>query len=120
MKKLNKKLLSVFLAVILVITALPFNAVTASADDLSDAKTAFLNKVSQMYAYDGAGNGKLYKNSLMAYLAYIEACKPDAGSEEAAALASATNAMTEFTPYTGSETAKINGTTASGCYSNVL
>ncbi len=113
MKKMNKKLISVLLAVMLVFSTMPFGGLTAQADDLSDAKTAYLSKVSQMYAYDGNGNGKLYKNALPAYLAYVEACKDGAGADEAAALVSATNAMEEFTPYTGGVDVKINGSTGS-------
>ena len=115
MRKLNKRVLAVLLALMLTLTTMPFGALTAQADDLSDAKAAYLAKVSEMY------NGtKLYKNSIGAYMAYVEACKDGAGSAEAAALSSATAAMQEFSPYKGTQTVKVNGTTATGSYSNVL
>ncbi len=115
MNKFSKKIVSVMLSVLLVLTVMPFGSLTAQADELSDAKAAYTAKVTQMY------NGtKLYKNALPAYLAYVEACKDGAGADEAAALSSATAEMEEFVSYTGSETVKVNGTTASGCYSNVL
>ena len=115
MRRLNKRILAVLLALMLTLTTMPFGALTAQADDLSDAKAAYLAKVTEMY------NGtKLYKNSMGAYMAYVEACKDGAGASEAAALAGATAAMEEFVPYTGDVTAKVNNTTATGCYSNVV
>ena len=115
MRKMNKRLISVLLSVLLVFTTLPVGALTVQADELSDAKAAYLSKVSEMY------NGtKLYKNSIGAYMAYVDACKEGAGAEQAVALANATAAMQEFTPYTGTQTVKVNGTNAAGSYSNVL
>ena len=116
MKHLNKKLISVFLAVILVISVLPFSASTAMADtDLATAKANYVAKITDM-----KNNGTVYTNTIYAYLKYIAACADGAGAAEANDLQAAVNAMTVFVPKTGNESVSINGSTTSGYYSNVL
>lgn len=122
--KLSKRILSVFLAVLMVVTSIPLVAVTAFADEKSDLEAAIT-------AYEQKMNGTVYTNMLAAYNAYTAAFKAlDAYNYGTAAastlttaknnLVSATNAMTAFTPYNGNAKGYFGTTEASGCYTNLL
>lgn len=122
--KLSKRILSVFLAVLMVVTSIPLVAVTAFADEKSDLEAAIT-------AYEQKMNGTVYTNMLAAYNAYTAAFKAlDAYNYGTAAastlttaknkLVDATNAMTAFTPYNGNAKGYFNTTEASGGYTNLL
>ncbi len=115
MKKINKKIVSVILSVLLMLSVMPVGALSVQADALSDAKAAYVAKINDM-----KNNGTIYTNTIYAYLKYIAACADNAGATEAADLQNAVNAMTVFSPKKGNASVSINGTAATGCYSNVL
>ncbi|MBQ9228179.1 MAG: hypothetical protein IJ168_05030 [Eubacterium sp.] len=118
MKKFSKRLLAVMLSVLMVITVLPFGAMTAYAATLTQAKNNYVNKINTMR------NGTVYNNLLPAYLAYVEACKDGAGQDQADALQAAVDNMTVFSQnadmYNSFQSVSINGTETTGYYGNVL
>lgn len=122
MKKLSKRLLSILLSVLMVLTVMPFGAFTAHAATLAQAKAAFINKINDMTTKGADDQYPVYTNLVPAYTAYVDACKDGAGQTEADALQAAVDNMTLFDPTTneGNKTVSINGTEATGYYSNVL
>lgn len=99
--KLSKKILSIVLSVLMVVSSMPFTAVTAFAADIDSLKTAISN-------YEGMMNGTIYKNMKDAYDAYVDAnnainkaCNGDP-SELATAKTKLENAIKKMTetPYT--------------------
>lgn len=111
MTKSFKKALAVLLSVLMVISALPFTAITSfAADDptadLQAAMSEYESKIDEMNA-----SGNLYKNLKNAYDAYTQAyaCLDAYNyggitgnfAEKASTLRTATAAMTPWTPQTG-------------------
>lgn len=126
--KLSKRILSVFLSVLMVVVSIPFASVTALADEKSDLETAITAYTDKMAAIK---NGKVYTNMLNAYNAYMAAIKAlDAynyGTGAASSLTtaknnlvSATSAMTEFTAYKGTAKGYHYNSEAVGGYDNLL
>lgn len=105
-RKLSARVLSVFLAVLMLVTSLPAAALTAFAADTSVLVTAMNN-------YKNAMNGTIKTNMLAAYDAYVDAQEildavtyggvtdQNKINNAASALTAATNAMTVWTPYSG-------------------
>ena len=125
MKKTMKKVLSLFMAVIMafsVLTAVPFfaNADSAEREALSEA----------ISAYEAKMDGTVYTNMSKAYSAYKSAVSAansyDSGKDvdivsATNALVSQTNAMDEFTGVSATASPTINGESiASGYYSNAV
>lgn len=116
--KLSKRLLSMLLAVMMVVTSIPMMAFTVFADD-TDAVTE------AMAEYKKAMDGTVYKNMTAAYNAYVDAQKAldafkygDVSVDLAAkanALTTATNAMKQqvWTPVTASNPAAADGSYSS-------
>ncbi len=124
MKKLSKRLLSVLLSALLVMTSLPLFAFTAMADDLGDLNDA-------ISAYEAKMDGTVYTNMKAAYDEYIDAlAAKDAYvygedttvdlASAASALTTATNAMTAWAPATFNAVAYHCESTATDGYSNVV
>ncbi len=109
MKKLSKRLLSVLLSVLMVLTVMPFTATTVHADAQSD----YLAKIADMKT-----KGTVYTNMLPAYLAYV-AVQSDASAENIAKLQTAVDDMQIFNHKTGNQDVYINSK-AEGYYGNVL
>lgn len=143
--KIGKKILSILLAMVLVVTALPtfaFNAIAANSASTT-VKSPVSADMRVLYDYitrfeQKVSDGTIYKNYLPAYQAYLNACKlyyacgandNNTGLQNAAnELSKAMTAMTEFTPvsaapastpsFSGDSTTWANG--AKNYYSNVL
>ena len=115
MKKSFKKVLSAVLAVLMVVSSVPVASIVASA--------ATTDIVAAMEAYEAKMNGtKIYTNMAAAYNAYVDANEAydayvfgyNTGVDLATAtanLTSATNAMTEWTAYTGTARTSFSGDT---------
>ncbi len=112
-KRFMKKAIAVFLSAIMVISSVPFFAVTAfAADDtlLTTADTA-------MKAYDNKMDGTIYTNMANAYKLYVQLNAmvdkykyigvDDGIAAKASELTTATNALTAFTSYTGNKYAAM-------------
>lgn len=114
----SKKIVSLFLAVLMVVSSVPAFALSASAavntsTDVSALKTAMDSYEEKMTS------GKIYTNMANAYTYYIAAQKAydacvygynDAYVAKATTdLTNATNAMTEWTPYTASKWGTFDG-----------
>ena len=96
MRSFSKKALAVMLSALMVLTTMPFAAITAYADDA--AITAYNNAVD---AYSSKMDGTVYTNMGTVYNAFVDANEAyDAyvyGQGTAAALTSATNALVSAT-----------------------
>lgn len=131
--KMTKKFISVFLAVMMVVTMIPMSVFAATTNNASDADAVALKNA--MTAYETAMDGTVYKNMAPAYNAYVAANKAydayvygDASitlSTYTSNLTSATSTMTAstwsyngFTTKTGTWPAS-NGTMPSDAYANL-
>ncbi|MGN0521450.1 MAG: hypothetical protein ACI4IQ_02300, partial [Eubacterium sp.] len=113
--RISKRILSVILSVLMVVTSIPLMAFTAYADDLSDLDSAMTSYETKIK------DGKVYTNMSAAYTAYVNCMKArDAyvyGNQTTTDLASRTSAlntaianMTEVTTYkTGTWVASSDG-----------
>ena len=113
MRSSMKKVLALVLSALMVVTTLPFAAVTALADDA--AITAYNNAVD---AYTSAMNGTVYTNMGTAYAAYVDANEAyDAyvyGQGSASAL---TSAVSTLNTATNNLTAWTRSTATASVYS---
>ena len=71
MRSFTKKLTAAFIAVVMVVTAVPFTAFAATSHNTPAAAAELKAKIT---AYEDAMDGKVYKNMKAAYDAYIAAC----------------------------------------------
>lgn len=125
----SKKIVSLFLAVLMVVSSVPAFAINASAavntsTDVSALKTAMTTYETKMTS------GKIYTNMANAYTYYIAAQKAydacvygynDAYVAKATTdLTNATNAMTEWTAPTFTASAYHMNNVATGAYKNVV
>lgn len=126
----SKRILAVFLSILMVITSIPVVAFTAFAADDSDV-TAVENAMTE---YEQKMDGTIYTNMDVAYSAYV-ACQAaldayrygavtDALNGKAAALSNATASMQKWTAPVFNAEAYHNGngtsSVATGAYSNVV
>ena len=122
--KFSKRILSLFLAVMMVVTSIPMFALTASAADVSALQTA-------IRSYESKMNGTIYLNMKDAYDKYIKACEAyDAivygedttidAAQVASNLSNATDAMTTFTAPSFNAKAYHTAAEATGAYKNVV
>ena len=113
MKKLSKRLLSVLLSALLVITSLPLFAFSALAADTTAIDNA-------MAAYEAAMDGNFYTNMSAAYDAYVAAAAVKADENATAAqISSAASALTAATANMGAFSGyAANGTIAYGSGTN--
>lgn len=97
-KSLSKKILAMFLAVLMLVTAVPFTSFAATESDLSNLNSA-------MAEYEKKMNGTIYTNMKVAYDAYIKARElKDAyvsGQDSSVDLAKATSELTAATAAMG-------------------
>lgn len=119
MRKLTKRALSLFLAMLMVVTMLPTFAISATAATSKKASDSAATQLkSAMTAYETKMNGTVYKNMAAAYTAYVNANKAydayvygDSNidlSGYASTLTSATNAMSAWSAYTGNKADSFN------------
>ncbi len=134
--KVSKRILSVLLAALMVITSVPLTvfAFNVSADIDASKDPAVIEVTDAMTAYEKKMDGKVYTNMSEAYAAYMDAYKAidlyvyggvsNALEGKAAALKDATDAMNEWTPATFTAQAYYSGNgesnVATGGYSNVV
>lgn len=131
--KLSKRILSVFLSALMVVTSIPFVTFTAFADEYDELESA-------MEAFDAklAAEGAAYGNVEPAYEAYVNAQKAQdaytygGATKETltAALNSLNNAMSQMTDFTGykstlrkdqvTSTDSADGENFANYYKNVL
>ena len=71
--KMTKKFISVFLAVMMVVTMIPMSVFAATTNNASDADAVALKNA--MTAYENAMDGTIYTNMDAAYAAYVNANK---------------------------------------------
>lgn len=114
--KVSKRILSVLLAALMIITSVPLTVFAFSIDADVDASKdpAVIEVTNAMTAYEEKMNGTVYTNMAVAYNAYVAAYQAldayiygedsNALDGKAAALTSATDAMqTGWTAYTGTK-----------------
>lgn len=134
--KVSKRILSVLLAALMVITSVPLTvfAFNVSADIDASKDPAVIEVTDAMTAYEKKMDGKVYTNMSAAYTAYMDAYKAidlyvyggvsNALEGKAAALKDATDAMNEWSPATFTAQAYHSGNgesnVATGGYSNVV
>ncbi len=131
--KVSKRILSVLLAVLMIITSVPVSvfAFDVSADIDAAKDPAVIEVTDAMTAYEKKMDGKLYTNMSAAYNAYVDAQKAvdsyiyggvsNALEGKADALTTAIANMGEFTAYKGNGVARIGSSTVpSDAYTNLL
>lgn len=131
--KVSKKMLSVLLAVLMIITSVPVSVFAFSIDADIDAASdpAVIEVSNAMTAYEKKMDGKLYKNMTAAYNAYVDAYKAidqyvyggvkNALEGKAKALNDAVAAMgSEWTLPTFDAKAMYYNQEAVGGYSNIV
>ncbi len=131
--KVSKRILSVLLAALMIITSVPITvfAFNISADIDAAKDPAVIEVSDAMTAYEKKMDGTVYTNMSAAYNAYVDAQKAidsyiyggvaNALEGKAAALTAAIANMGEFTAYKGNGVAKIGSSTVpSTAYSNLL
>lgn len=131
--KVSKRILSVLLAALMVITSVPLTvfAFNVSADIDAAKDPAVIEVTDAMTAYEKKMDGKVYTNMSAAYNAYVDAQKAvdsyiyggvsNALEGKAAALTAAIANMGEFTAYKGNGVARIGSSTVpSDAYTNLL
>ena len=134
--KVSKRILSVLLAALMIITSVPITvfAFNISADIDASKDPAVIEVSDAMTAYEKKMDGKVYTNMSAAYNAYVDAQKAidayvyggvaNALDGKAAALTAATNAMTEWSAATFTAPAYHSGNgesnVATGGYSNIV
>ncbi len=131
--KVSKRILSVLLAALMVITSVPLTvfAFNVSADIDASKDPAVIEVTDAMTAYEKKMDGKVYTNMSAAYTAYVDAQKAidqyiyggvtNALEGKADAITKAIANMGEFTAYKGNGVAKIGSSTVpSTAYTNLL
>lgn len=131
--KVSKRILSVLLAALMVITSVPLTvfAFNVSADIDASKDPAVIEVTDAMTAYEKKMDGKVYTNMSAAYTAYVDAQKAidqyiyggvtNALEGKADAITKAIANMSEFTAYKGNGVAKIGSSTVpSDAYTNLL
>ena len=130
--KVSKRILSVLLAALMVITSVPLTvfAFNVSADIDASKDPAVIEVTDAMTAYEKKMDGKVYTNMSAAYTAYMDAYKAidlyvyggvsNALEGKAAALKDATDAMNEWSPATFTAQAYHTTNVATDGYSNVV
>lgn len=131
--KVSKRILSVLLAALMVITSVPLTvfAFNVSADIDASKDPAVIEVTDAMTAYEKKMDGKVYTNMSAAYTAYVDAQKAidqyiyggvtNALEGKAEALTTAIANMGEFTAYKGNGVARIGSSTVpSDAYTNLL
>lgn len=131
--KVSKRMLSVLLAVLMIITSVPVSvfAFDVSADIDAAKDPAVIEVTDAMTAYEKKMDGKVYTNMSAAYNAYVDAQKAvdsyiyggvsNALEGKAEALTTAIANMGEFTAYKGNGVARIGSSTVpSDAYTNLL
>lgn len=131
--KVSKRILSVLLAALMIITSVPITvfAFDVSADIDAAKDPAVIEVTDAMTAYEKKMDGKVYTNMSAAYNAYVDAQKAvdsyiyggvsNALEGKADALTKAIANMGEFTAYKGNGVARIGSSTVpSDAYTNLL
>lgn len=130
--KLSKRILSILLAALMVVTSVPLMAFAATIDaDVDAVDPAVQEVLDAMEKYEQKMDGTIYKNISAAYNAYVDAQKAlDAyiyGGDKnviagkAKALADAADSLADFVAYKGTGTAKIGQSVIpEDVYSNLL
>lgn len=130
--KLSKRILSILLAALMVVTSIPLMAFAATIDaDVDAVDPAVQEVLDAMEKYEQKMDGTIYKNISAAYNAYVDAQKAlDAyiyGGDKnviagkAKALADAADSLADFVAYKGTGTAKIGQSVIpEDVYSNLL
>ena len=131
--KVSKRILSVLLTVLMIITSVPVSvfAFDVSADIDAAKDPAVIEVTDAMTAYEKKMDGKVYTNMSAAYNAYVDAQKAvdsyiyggvsNALEGKAEALTTAIANMGEFTAYKGNGVARIGSSTVpSDAYTNLL
>lgn len=131
--KVSKRILSVLLAALMIITSVPITvfAFDVSADIDAAKDPAVIEVTDAMTAYEKKMDGKVYTNMSAAYNAYVDAQKAvdsyiyggvsNALEGKAEALTKAIANMGEFTAYKGNGVARIGSSTVpSDAYTNLL
>lgn len=131
--KVSKRILSVLLAALMIITSVPITvfAFDVSADIDAAKDPAVIEVTDAMTAYEKKMDGKVYTNMSAAYNAYVDAQKAvdsyiyggvsNALEGKAETLTKAIANMGEFTAYKGNGVARIGSSTVpSDAYTNLL
>ncbi|MBQ7202945.1 MAG: hypothetical protein IJS03_02880 [Eubacterium sp.] len=130
MRSFSTKLIAVFIAVVMVVTAVPFTVFAATSHNTPAAAAELKAKIT---AYEDAMDGKVYNNMKAAYDAYIAACiaydsyvygnkNVDVSTSGTAYtnLNTALNNMTQWSRVNFTAKAYHEGNVANNAYSNVV